>query len=102
MKKISLIAILILLSSLKPALSQVMPASNIKDPQGRILQQKYMGQLQALGAEASRVRFPFPFYFSEALDIDEAAQKRTTQGSIHFDRVDGRVVLEITGNYYAS
>jgi hypothetical protein len=102
MKTFSLIALLILLSGFKPAFSQVMPVSNIKDPQGRILQQKYMSQLQTLGAEASRLHFPFPFYFSEALDIDEAAQKRTPQGSIHFDRVDGRVVLEITGNYYAS
>ncbi|HLW52713.1 MAG TPA: hypothetical protein VKW06_07705 [Candidatus Angelobacter sp.] len=100
MKKLDLTAIIFFLGA--AALGQVMPISNIKDPQGRILQQKYATQLQALGADASRVHFPYPFYFSAALDVDEAAQKKLPQGSIRFDRVEGRVVLEITGNYYIS
>jgi hypothetical protein len=56
--------------------------------------------LRRLGADAGALRFPYPFYFSETLDIDESKQKQSPQGSIRFDRYNGQVVLEITGNYY--
>jgi hypothetical protein len=82
--------------------AQVLPVSEIKDPQAQLLQQQYISQLRGLAAEAAAVHFPYPFYFSEALDVDEPRQKQLPQGSIHFDRFNGEMVLEITGNYYAS
>jgi hypothetical protein len=85
-----------------PGSAQVLSVSKIKDPQARLLQQQYISQLHALASEAAAVHFPYPFYFSAILDIDEARQKQLPQGSIHFERFNGQMVLEITGNYYAS
>ncbi len=82
--------------------AQVLSVSRIKDQQGRILQQKYSTELSQLGADAAAIHFPYPFYFSETLDIDEARQKQLPLGSIHFDNFGGEIVLEITGNYYVS
>ncbi|MBZ5521579.1 MAG: hypothetical protein LAP21_04905 [Acidobacteriia bacterium] len=82
--------------------AQMLSASRIRDPYSQSLQQKYVGPLQQLSADAAGVRFPFPFYFSQALDVDEVKQKQMAQGSIHFDRFGGQEVLQITGNYYAS
>src|SRR6478672_6246149 len=76
--------------------AQVLSVSKIKDPQGQLLQQKYNAQLRELGADAAALRFPYPFYFSDTLDIDETRQKQLPQGSVHFDRFNGQVVLEIT------
>ena len=44
----------------------------------------------------------YPFYLSRKLDLDEAKQKWADQRSIKFDRYKGKVVLEITGNYFAA
>lgn len=82
--------------------AQVMSVSSVKDPQGQLLQQRYDAQLHELGAAAAALRFPYPFYFSDTLDIDEARQKQLPQGSLRFDRFQGQMVLEITGNYYVS
>jgi len=79
----------------------VLAVSSIKDPEGQLLQQKYFAQLSKLGSDASALHFPYPFYFSDTLDIDEARQKQLQQGSLHFDRFRGQLVLQITGNYYA-
>jgi hypothetical protein len=46
--------------------------------------------------------FPYPFYFSRKLDIDEAEQKQADQRSIRFAIFNNQKALEITGNYYAS
>jgi hypothetical protein len=82
--------------------AQVLSISRIKDPQAQLLQQQYISQLRALSSEAAAIHFPYPFYFSETLDIDEARQKQLPLGSIRFDRFHGQTVLEITGNYYVS
>jgi hypothetical protein len=84
------------------SLGQVLPVSEIKDPEAQRLQQTYISALRGLGAAASALRFPYPFYFSERLDIDESQQKRLPQSSIRFERFNRQIVLEITGNYYAS
>lgn len=85
-----------------PCVAQLLPVSKIKDPQAQQLQQQYISQLRELASDASVARFPYPFYFSDTLDIDEARQKQLPRGSIHFDRFNGQIVLEITGNYYVS
>lgn len=82
--------------------AQMLSAYKIKDPQARAIQQQYAAQLRELSTEASALRFPYPFYFSEALDIDEARQKQLPTGSIRFETFHGQTVLAISGNYYAS
>lgn len=82
--------------------AQVLSLSSIKDPQSRLLQQRYQEQLRDLAADAAAIRFPYPFYFSNTLDVDEIKQKQLPQGSIHFDRLHGQTVLAVTGNYYAA
>jgi hypothetical protein len=82
--------------------AQLLSVMKIKDPYSQSLQQKYSGPLQQLSADAAGVHFPYPFYFSQALDIDEVKQKQMAQGSIHFDKFNGQEILQITGNYYAS
>jgi hypothetical protein len=80
--------------------AQILAASKIKDPVAQQLQQTYINELRGLSADAEGIRFPYAFYFSETLDIDESKQKQLPQGSIRFDRYNGQMVLEITGNYY--
>ncbi|MGC2195092.1 MAG: hypothetical protein WA628_10490, partial [Terriglobales bacterium] len=74
----------------------------IKDPGLRALQFKYMDDLKAIGAEINNSNFPYPFYLSRKLDLDEQQQKSADQRSIRFDQYNGRTVLAITGNYYAA
>jgi hypothetical protein len=93
-------AVLVLFSM--SCVAQVLPVAKISDPAARVLQQQYSAQLQQLASAASSLRFPYPFYFSHALDIDEAKQKLLPKGSIHFDNLNGQTVLAITGNYYIS
>jgi hypothetical protein len=87
-----------------PCAAQVLAVSSVKDPASQLLQQQYMAQLEKLGQDAAVAasHFPYPFYFSPTLDIDEAKQKQLPQGSVHFERYNGQVLLEITGNYYVS
>ncbi|HWX55551.1 MAG TPA: hypothetical protein VN176_13250 [Verrucomicrobiae bacterium] len=82
--------------------AQVRSVSRIRDPQSQLLQQQYAVQLQAISSEAATLRFPYPFYFSDTLDVDEARQKQLPSGSIHFDNFHGERVLAITGNYFVS
>ena len=53
-------------------------------------------------SDAAALHFPYPFYFSQTLDVDEARQKQLPQGSIRFDQFNGQTVLAISGNYYIS
>jgi len=82
--------------------AQVLPLGKISDPAARLLQQRHILELQQLSSDLSQLRFPYPFYFSQVLDIDEARQKQLPQGSLHFESFNGRTVLAITGNYYIS
>lgn len=85
-----------------PGRAQILSVEKIKDPASRILQKQYIEQLRQISTDAAALHFPYPFYFSQSLDIDEARQKQLPQGSIHFDHFNGQSVLEITGNYYIS
>jgi hypothetical protein len=85
-----------------PSAAQVLQLELIKDPTARTLQKQHIAQLQQVAADAAALHFPYAFYFSQQLDIDEAKQKQLPQGSIHFDQFNGQTVLQITGNYYIS
>src|SRR6476620_12117363 len=82
--------------------AQVLSLSKINDPVSKRLQKQYFAQLQQIATETTTIHFPYPFYFSQSLDIDEAKQKQLPQGSIRFDQFNGQTVLAISGNYYIS
>jgi hypothetical protein len=82
--------------------AQVLSLGKVTDPVSKRLQKQYSVQLQQISSEAAAIHFPYPFYFSTMLDIDEARQKQLPQGSIRFDQFNGQTVLAISGNYYIS
>lgn len=81
---------------------QALTPAEIKNPQMRELQDKYLHQLQAVGAEIQGHIFPYQFYFSRVLDLDLAQQERADQRSLRFDNYGGMTVVELTGNYFGS
>jgi hypothetical protein len=85
-----------------PCFAQVMVPMELPDPTSQHLQQRYLKALMAIGGEVEAHKFPYPFYFSRVLDVDEAKLQTADQRSIRFDIYKGQTVLEITGNYYAS
>jgi len=84
------------------AAGQALTPAEIKSPQMRELQEKYMRQLQAVGAEIQGHIFPYPFYFSRVLDLELAQQERADQRSLRFDSYGGMTVIELTGNYFGA
>ena len=82
--------------------AQALAPEEIRDPQLRALQQKYRNELKLITSAAAARSFPYKFYFSRKLDLEEKEQKQSDQRSVQFDRYQGRVVLKITGNYFAS
>ena len=82
--------------------AQVLSLGKVNDPVSKRLQKQYYAQLQQIATESTTIHFPYPFYFSQTLDIDEARQKQLPQGSIRFDQFNGQTVLAISGNYYIS
>ena len=82
--------------------AQVLSLGKVNDPVSKRLQKQYFAQLQQIATQTTTIHFPYPFYFSQALDIDEARQKQLPQGSIRFDQFNGQTVLAISGNYYIS
>jgi hypothetical protein len=89
-------------SSIAITTAQVVAPVEIKDPALRALQFKYMDELKEIGAQINNASFPYPFYLSRKLDLDEQQQKSADQRSIRFDQYNGRTVFAITGNYYAA
>jgi hypothetical protein len=87
---------------LNPASAQVLTPAEIKNPEMQSLQEHYMRQLEAAGAEIQAHVFPFPFYFSRVLDLELAQQQRADQRSLRFDTFRGMTVIELTGNYFGS
>lgn len=82
--------------------AQVLAPEEIHDPLVRSLQQKYRNELKSIATAAAAHNFPYHFYFSRQLDLEEKDQQAGDQRSIQFDRYQGRIVLKITGNYFAS
>ena len=84
------------------AAGQALTPAEVKNPQMRVLQEKYLQQLQAVGAEIQGHIFPYPFYFSRVLDLELVQQERADQRSLRFDNYGGMTVVELTGNYFGS
>ncbi|MFZ0480836.1 MAG: hypothetical protein WAL71_16975 [Terriglobales bacterium] len=99
----SLVFLLAVLAAVSTfAAAQALTPAEIKDPHLRELQEKYLKQLQTVGVEVQGHIFPFPFYFSRVLDLEQAQQERADQRSLRFDNYGGMTVVELTGNYFAS
>jgi len=82
--------------------AQVLSPAEIADPAIRGLQQSHLEELHSITASLSSHHFPYAFYFSRRLDINEREQERSDQRSIQFDRFQGQIVLKVTGNYFAA
>ncbi len=93
---------LFLLLSAALARAQVLTPFEVKEPAAHRLQQRWLAQLNVIGSEIQAHEFPYKFYLSRQLDIDETRQLQVDQSSIHFEKYNGQLVLEITGNYYAA
>jgi hypothetical protein len=100
MRRISTIALALLLST--AAQAQIVLPQEVKDANARILQQKYLSQLKRLADLIEEHQFPYAFYFSQVLGIDQEHSQRADQRAIRFQRYDGRMMLAMTGNYYAA
>ena len=95
-----LLSLLLLLGA--SGLAQVVSPFEISDPLGQKLQTRHLSELRLVASEIEAHQFPYPFYFSRTLDLDQKTQARSEQRSILFTRYEGISVLEITGNYYAA
>lgn len=93
---------LLLLIIATAAAGQVTSPMDINDEGPRALQGKYMPQLQVMATSLRQQKYPYAFYFSHTLAIDEPQQRTLAQSGIRFERFEGKTVLAITGNYYAS
>ncbi len=97
-----ILIVVLLVAATVTARAQVVSPFEMQDPAMRRLQQKYLEDLKSIGSDLKDYKFPYAFYFSQRLDIDEAVQQQIDQRSIRFEKYNGEVALEITGNYYAS
>jgi hypothetical protein len=80
----------------------VLPANEINEPDLRALQERNMDDLKQLGADILALPTDYPFFLSRKLDLDATKQKWADQRSIQFDHYKDKVVLKITGNYFAA
>src|ERR1039458_5841667 len=82
--------------------AQVVSPPEIRDPELRELQQKHFAELKAVAVAIASHQFPYRFYFSRTLDLNEDQQKTRDQRSIQFAKYGHQTVVEILGNYYAA
>jgi hypothetical protein len=102
MRKLGIIAALLVLLEATISYAQVVTPMELPDPKTQHLQQRHLQTLIAIGKEIESHKFPYPFYFSRLLDVDLDKMQIADQRSIRFDIYKNQTVLEITGNYYAS
>ncbi|HLY16907.1 MAG TPA: hypothetical protein VKR61_06760 [Bryobacteraceae bacterium] len=81
---------------------QVVSPPEIRDPELRALQEKHFAELKAAAVAIAAHQFPYRFYFSRVLDVEEEQQKRRDQRSIQFAKYGHQTVVQIVGNYFAS
>lgn len=97
---VGLLFLLIVVTSIAGA--QITSPMEIRDPGPQALQERYLPELKLASAGLEGHKYPYAFYFSHVLDIPEQQQKSLAQSGIRFEQYDGKTVLSITGNYYAS
>ena len=102
MKNTMLFLALCLCLGAAPAGAQIQAPIEMDDPGAQSLQEKYLPELKDVAAELQAHKFPYPFYFSRTLDVDEKEQRTLEPGSIRFGKYQNEFVLEVTGNYYAA
>jgi hypothetical protein len=68
----------------------------------RALQQRHLPELKAAAVEITSHQYPYKFYLSRTLDLTERQEQQTDQRSIRFANFQGRMVLQVTGNYFAA
>jgi hypothetical protein len=73
----------------------------LSDPKTQDLQMRYCKTLTEIGTEVSAYKFPYPFYFSRALDLDQSSMAQSDLRSIRFDTYKTQTV-KVTGNYHAA
>lgn len=102
MRTASLLLAFCLCGPALPAVAQIQAPIEINDEKAQGLQEQYLPELKQVAAELQGHKFPYPFYFSRTLDVDEQEQRRLEPGSIRFGRYENEFVVETTGNYYAA
>src|ERR1700674_2394772 len=97
----SLTALLLAFTAM--AVNAEVPAPReVRNETAQALQRKHLDDLKAIGVEIEAHQFPYHFYLSRTLDINERRQMAPDQRAIRFEKYDGQVVLAVTGNYFAS
>jgi hypothetical protein len=91
-----------MVAALATVSAQVITPMELRDPKTQRLQMRHFNTLLAIGNEIGSHKFPYPFYFSRALDLDQSKMAVADQRSIRFDTYKNQTVLEVTGNYYAA
>lgn len=81
--------------------AQVSPAE-IKNPDLKAAEAKYLPQLKTLNRAINATQFPFSFYLSRYVGLDPAKQAEADSRGLEFVRFHERAVLKITGNYNAA
>ena len=84
-----------------PALTQVSP-NEILNPDLKALEQTYFQQLIGINQSIAKIRFPFSFYLSRYVGLDQAKQAEADSQGLEFVRFQDRVILKVTGNYNAA
>jgi hypothetical protein len=90
-----------LLLPAQAGLAQVSPAE-IKNPDLKAAEAKYLPQLKTLNRAINATQFPFSFYLSRYVGLDPAKQAEADSRGLEFVRFHERAVLKITGNYNAA
>jgi hypothetical protein len=85
----------------KPGWAQVSPAE-ILNPDLKIAESNYFPQLKELNHAIMSATFPFPFFLSRFVGVEPAKQAESDSRGIEFVNFHGRIVLKISGNYYAA
>ena len=100
-RNLSLVAVLLTVPAWQAA-AQILAPAEITDPEMRGLQESHLDELHAITAALMDHHYPYRFSFSRKLDLAERDQDRNDQRAIQFDRFQGKIVLKITGNYFAA
>jgi hypothetical protein len=84
------------------AAAQVLSPPEILDPDMRALQEKHFPELKAAAVEITSQEYPYRFYLSRMMDVTEEKEHRVDQRSIRFSKFQNQIVVQVTGNYFAS